>query len=382
MLKFLRDLKEKKTNEMREMLEQMQEMRQRRIVEVWRALGDMPQAIRAAERRLQEGQENLLFARQKEEEILNGLSSNKQLTSWVRARKQCSNRMLQRALERAMRRAFAEKWDKWDWDDWEWTRNERGKEAESMRNEEWEKWKWGYVKWLMETNKVPEEEEEEIAQKRRVTNKEWDQERKRRERERQDLDQKELKELMAESELVMKQVQMARNDMQPVAELKHLEVELAVLQLALSWEQETMHPDLKDKAELLWLQSWHQLENWAERFVLVTMTAERDLLELQNSAQGVTDAKARLEKEHTRDEKGLQAATSDWQRMNHLADEWLSSDPTRDRLPLEGKESDHQQYLLEVILRNQSTFTAQSAYLDALLVFVSISFLGPNQGRH
>ena len=65
---------------------------------------------------------------------------------------------------------------------------------------------------------------------------------------------------------------------------------------------------------------------------------EQDLLELQKSARSVNDAKARLEREHTRDEKGLQAASSDWQRLNHLADEWLSSDPTQDRLPLEGKE--------------------------------------------
>ena len=49
--------------------------------------------------------------------------------------------------------------------------------------------------------------------------------------------------------------------------------------------------------------------------------------------------------------------------------------PTQDQLPLKEKERDHQQYLLDVILRNQSTFTAQSAYLDALLVFVSISLL-------
>ena len=109
MLKFFIDLKEKKTNEIQEMLEQMQEMRQRRIVEIWRALGDMPQAIRTAETRLQEAQGNLLFARQKEMEILNGLSSNEQLASWVGDRKQCSNSMLQRALERAMHRAFAEK---------------------------------------------------------------------------------------------------------------------------------------------------------------------------------------------------------------------------------------------------------------------------------
>ena len=181
MLKFFIDLKEKKTNEIQEVLEQMQEMRQRRIVEIWRALGDMPQAIRTAETRLQEGQGNLLL---KEKEILNGLSSNEQLASWVGDRKQCSNSMLQRALERAMRRAFAEKWEKWDWDEWEGNRNKRWREAESMRKEEWEKWKWGYVKWLMETNKMPGKEEEEMAQERRATNKEWEQERKRRERER------------------------------------------------------------------------------------------------------------------------------------------------------------------------------------------------------
>ena len=128
-----------------------------------------------------------------------------------------------------------------------------------MRKEEWEKWKWGYVKWLMETNKMPGKEEEEMAQERRATNKEWEQERKRRERKRQDLDHQELKELeMAESELVRKQAQMTRNKVQPLAEeLKHLEIELAVLQLGLSWEQKTIHPDLKDEVELLCLQSWH-----------------------------------------------------------------------------------------------------------------------------
>ena len=130
-----------------------------------------------------------------------------------------------------------------------------------------------------------------------------------------------------------------------------------------------------DEVELLCLQPWDQLPNWPERFVLVVVRAEQDLSELQKSAWSVNDAKALLEREHTRDEKGLQAASSDWERLNHLVDEWLSSDPTRDRLPLKEKESDHQQYLLDVILRNQSTFTAQSAYLDALLVFVSISLL-------
>ena len=113
----------------------------------------------------------------------------------------------------------------------------------------------------------------------------------------------------------------------------------------------------------------------------MAVRAEQDLSELQESARSVNDAKALLEREHTRDEKGLQAASSDWHRLNHLVDEWIYSDPTRDQLPLKEKERDHQQYLLDVILRNQSTFTAQSAYLDAFLVFVSISLLWSESGK-
>jgi hypothetical protein len=151
---------------MQEMLEQMQEMRQRRIAEVWQSLDDSPQVLRLAERRFQEGQGNLLYARQKEEDILNRLSSNKELMSWVQARRRCQNRLLARALERAMQRALAEKWEEWEWEEWEAERNEREKEAESMEKKEWEQWKWGYVKWRMENNQGQKKEKEKEKESR------------------------------------------------------------------------------------------------------------------------------------------------------------------------------------------------------------------------
>ena len=406
MLKFIRDLKEHKTDEIREMLEQMQEMRQSRIGEVWQCLDDMPQAVRTVERKLQEGQGSLVYARQKEEDILNRLSSNEQLRSWVQAWRR-SNRMLERALERAMRRALGEIQEEWEWEEWEGERNEREREAESMRKERWEEWKWGYVKWLLESNQGNEKEKkdenkEKERRERRTTDKRWEQERMRRERERGDLDKEEVQELeLAYSELGRQQAHLerianrtgkgrwwlsgkgTRNDMQNVmSELKRLEMERAELQLARDWEQKKMQLDLKDENELLWLKLWYLLANWPARFALVTAKAEQELLRLEKSHRSLYHVKASLEKDYARDARDLQEASSDWQKLNQLAQEWLSSDPTQDRLPLveqDVKESGHKRYLLDVILGNQSAFIAKSAYLDALLVFVSISLLRPNE---
>ena len=408
MLKFLRDLKERKTDEIREMLEQMQEMRQSRIVEVWQCLDDMPQAARTVERKLQAGEGSLVYARQKEEDILNRLSSNEQLGSWVQAWRQRSNRMLERALERAMRRALGEIREQWEWEEWEREQFQRRSEAESMRKERWEEWKWGYVKWLLESNQEKEQEKkdenkEKERRERRTTDKRWKQERMRRKRERDVFDQEEVQELeLAYSELGRQQAQLerianrtgkgrwwlrgkgTRNDMQNVmSEPKRLEI--AELRLARDWEQRTLQVDLKNEDELLWLKLWYLLANWPARFALVTAKAEQELLRLEKSHRSLHHAKACLEKDSAKDARDLQEASSDWQKLNQLAQEWLSSDPTQDRLPLveqDVKESGHKRYLLNVILGNQSAFIAQSAYLDALLVFVSISVLCPNEEEY
>jgi len=98
--------------------------------------------------------------------------------------------------------------------------------------------------------------------------------------------------------------------------------------------------------------------------------------------RSLKEAKARLEEHQARDATRLEGASSNWKKLNRLADEWLALDPTH-RLPLvekEVKEQGCQRYLLSIMLDNQSTFAAQSSYLDALLVFVSASLLGLNQG--
>jgi hypothetical protein len=376
MLKILRDLKERKTYEIQEMLEQMQKMRQSRIEEIWRHLQEIPHTIKAAEMSLQEGQRKFLLARREEERILNKLSSHKYLADWAQARKSSQNRMLERALERAMRRALVGKLEEWERQAWDQERWEQWDQERKQKRQEEQDRLWGKGEGMAKGSERVrlKEGDWEWEEEQGIRNQQWKQEWERREKKRQELDQVELKELESEeSQLRRKKTQGKGGE--------ELEREL---QLARYWMNLDLNLNLIDlNSELSKsLESWQRLVNRPLQFALITVKDEHDLHRLEKMHRRLNEAKARLEEHQATGATRLEEASSNWKKLNRLADEWLALGPTQDRLPLvekEVKEQGCQRYLLSIMLDNQITFASHSAYLDALLVFVSTSLFDLNQ---
>ena len=379
MLKTLRDLKERKTYEMQEMLEQMQKMRQSRIEEVWRHLQEMPHTIKAAEMSLQEGQRKLLLARREEERILNKISSHKYLADWVQARKSCRNRMLERALERAMRRALVGKLEEWERQEWEKERLDQWDQERKRKRLEEQDRLWGKGEGMAKGSERARLRggEWEWEEEQGIRNQQWRQEWERREKKRQELDQVELKELESEESQLRRRQTQGKGGEELERELQ-LARDWINLGLDLDLNLLDLNSELSKSLEL-----WQRLVNQPSPLALINVKDEQDLHRLEKMHQRLNEAKARLEEHQATDATKLEEASSDWKKLNQLADEWLALDPTQDRLPLverEVKEQGCQRYLLSIMLDNQSAFAAHSAYLDALLVFVSTSLLGLNQG--